>query len=158
MRKSTFVVFILAFLFIGGCDSNRVFEQHIDIEEGKWAKEDIKTFEIEINDPNKPYDIYYTIRNSVSYPYYNLYLEYTLLDAEGKEISSALQNMLLFDEKSGKPVGSGLGDIFDLQVQALNDFTFPSNGKYNFTIQQFMRNDTLNDILAVGVRVENNKP
>ncbi len=143
---------------MAGCDSKRIFEENIDIDSGKWAKNDIKQFEFEIKDASQPYDIYYNIRNSVSYPFYNLYLEYTLLDQEGKEISSALQNMLLFDEKSGKPRGSGLGDIFDLQVQALKDFKFPANGKFKITVQQFMRNDTLNDVLAVGVRVERNAP
>lgn len=158
MKKSKLIIFIWLLFHFASCDSNRVFEQNTDLIGGKWAKEDTKRFEFVITDAKQPYDIYYNIRNSVSYPFHNLYLRYRLLDHEGNEISSALQNMMLFDEKSGKPMGDGLGDVFDLQVQMLDDYSFPNTGKYAFTIQQYMRKDTLTEILAVGVRIESSEP
>lgn len=145
---------VISLLILGGCDSQRVFEQNIDIENRKWPKGDVKHFEFEITDAQQSYNIYYNIRNSVAYPFHNLFLTYSLKDATGNKLLSELQNMNIFDEKTGKPLGNGLGDIFDLQVLSVENYTFDQPGKYTFTIQQFMRRDTLPELLSIGIRVE----
>ncbi|MDN5205677.1 gliding motility lipoprotein GldH [Fulvivirgaceae bacterium BMA10] len=156
MKFSPTPILILIFcvLILNACDSSRVFEQNTDLENGYWPKNDVKAFDFEIKDETEAYNIYYNIRNSISYPYHNLYLTYSIEDSLGNNISQALQNMNLFDPKTGEPVGSGLGDIFDIQILALKDFKFKHPGKYTFRMQQFMRMDTLPDILAVGMRIE----
>ena len=131
-----------------------VFEQNIDIENRKWPKDDIKRFYFEITDTSQPYNIYYNIRSSVAFPFHNLYLTYSLEDTNGNKLLSELQNMNIFDEKTGRPLGNGLGDIFDLQVLSVENYSFDQPGKYTFTIQQFMRRDTLPEILAIGIRVK----
>lgn len=150
------IIFSLAISLFGlsACDNQRVFEQNIDIEKGKWAKGDIKHFEFEITEPQQSYNIYYNIRNTVSFPFHNLFLTYTLEDDKGNKLSSKLQNMNIFDEKTGEPLGNGLGDIFDIQVLSIENYSFDRPGKYVFKVQQFMRRDTLPDILSIGVRVE----
>ena len=72
----------------------------------------------------------------------------------GKALVSTLQNMDLFDPVSGKPLGEGLGDIFDHRILALSNQQFPGKGLYRFKVQQFMRQDSLPLILSVGLRVE----
>ncbi|MEO0331329.1 MAG: gliding motility lipoprotein GldH, partial [Bacteroidota bacterium] len=54
----------------------------------------------------------------------------------------------------GKPYGSGLGDIFSHQILALPGYQFDTAGMYQIRLQQYMRRDTLPEILSVGVRVE----
>ena len=154
--RLVFITLFRSVLFLCGCDSQRIFEQNTDIENRQWPKDDIKQFEFEITDTDQSYDIYYNIRNSVAFPFHNLFLTYSLQDAAGNELQSALQNMNLFDEKTGKPLGNGMGDIFDLQVLSVENYSFDHPGKYTFTIQQFMRRDTLNEILSIGIRVERN--
>ena len=146
--------FAISVLILCGCDSQRVFEQNINIENRKWPKDDIKHFEFEITDIAQPYNIYYNIRNSVAFPFHNLFLTYSLEDSTGNKLISELQNMSLFDEKTGEPLGQGLGDIFDLQVLSVESYTFDQTGKYTFSVQQFMRRDTLPEILSIGIRVE----
>jgi gliding motility-associated lipoprotein GldH len=62
--------------------------------------------------------------------------------------------MDLFDATSGKPLGDGLGDIFDHRILALSDYRFETAGTYRFKIEQYMRQDTLPMILSMGLRVE----
>ena len=71
------------------------------------------------------------------------------------EIKKEMINSFLFDEKTGKPQGtSGLGDIYDQQLLLLQNHKFNQAGKYTIQYEQFMRTDTLQGVLAIGVRVE----
>ena len=144
----------LCLFVLWGCeDQMRVYEQNRDFSEKFWLVDEIPEFEFEITETSRGYDLFYNIRNSISYPYHNLYVKYTLEDSLGNVVSSKLQNMDLFDPVTGKPYGDGLGDIFDHRMLALQDQKFEQAGTYSFKVQQFMRQDTLPMILSVGLRV-----
>jgi gliding motility-associated lipoprotein GldH len=137
------------------CDQTRVYEQNTNISNNQWAIDTIPAFTFDITDVSHPYNIYYNIRNSVSYPYYNLYVTYYLSDEKGKMLSSRLQELTLMDPKTGKPLGDGVGDIFDHQILSnIQNYTFPKAGKYTFKVKQYMRVDPLPEIMSVGIRVE----
>ncbi len=154
MKAGQLILIFILSSFLAACDNQRVFEQTIDNEHGKWAKDDGKLFEFHITDTALSYNIYYYVRASILYPYRNLYLNYKLSDNKNKVLSNKLQNMNLFDDKTGKPLGSGLGDINDLSVLSLENFHFPDTGKYTFEVKQYMRQDTLSEIFSIGLRVE----
>lgn len=71
-------------------------------------------------------------------------------------LSQSMEELLLFDKKSGKPAGSGLGDIFDhkFRIKALAKYRFAKPGVYTFSVEQNMRQDPLLGIMSVGVAVE----
>ncbi|WP_338873776.1 gliding motility lipoprotein GldH [Spirosoma sp. SC4-14] len=152
---------ILVVLGVGlllGCDSSAVYKEYTDIEDGKWYIKNAPSFTFEIEDASIPYNIYYNLRNSLSYGYYNLYLTRYLRDANGKEIESRLDELILMDPKTGKPTGDGLGDIFDHKFLMKRDYRFPKPGKYTMQIRQYMRQDPLLNILSVGITVEKANP
>ena len=135
-------------------DPLRVYEKNTDLPGNLWLADSIAEFEFEISDAEVKYNLYYNVRNSLSYPYHNLYVKHSLEDTLGNELASGLQNMDLFDPVTGKPLGEGLGDIFDHRILAISNQEFPYNGKFRFKMQQFMRQDSLPLILSVGLRVE----
>jgi gliding motility-associated lipoprotein GldH len=143
----------IAILF-WACDDSRVYERNVDIDSKTWHQDSIPNFTFIIDNVDQTYNFYYNFRNTRAYPYRNLYVRYSLEDSTGAVLSSDLHNMNLFDPVSGKPYGDGLGDIFDHQVLALKDVKFDSPGEYHFRIQQYMRMNTLPEILSVGLRVE----
>jgi gliding motility-associated lipoprotein GldH len=155
VSRITIVLFLLiSFFWLSACDENRVYEENQDFGQKVWLVDSVPAFEFEITDPQQPYNIYWNIRNTLNYPFHNLYLTYYLEDTLGRRIATDLHNMLLFDPKTGEPYGSGLGDIFSHQIMALPTYKFDSAGIYRIRLQQYMRTDTLKDILSVGVRVE----
>lgn len=142
-------------LFISvGCDSQRVFEGKKDYSDRYWVFNNPAEFEFEISDPDKSYNLLVNIRNTSKYEYQNIYLQYYLEDSTGRLISKELKNIQLFNPITGVPLGNGLGDLFDIEKPFLEDYTFEHSGKYKLRIDQFMRQDSLPEILSVGLRVE----
>ncbi|MDF9797373.1 gliding motility-associated lipoprotein GldH [Catalinimonas alkaloidigena] len=145
---------IVILLLFSACDSNRLFEENYNFANKQWNVDTVPSFRFEISNPDEEYNIYWNVRNTISYPYRNLYLTYYLEDTLGRTISTDLHNMLLFDPKTGKPYGSGSGDIFSHQIMAMPEYEFDSAGVYQIRLEQYMRTDTIKDLLSIGVRVE----
>lgn len=152
MRGSVWPLVVL--VFFSACDSSRVFEDNRNLEEHFWHKDSLVSFDFAIDNAGLPYNLYLNIRNASAYPFYNLYYQYTLSDSSENTLKSELAEIYLFDPKTGKPYGDGLGDLFDHQQPILENYRFPSPGTYTLTFQQFMRRDSLPYILSVGTRVE----
>lgn len=146
---------LLLTLTLWACnDPNVVYKENADIDSGKWFVKNTPTFRFQITDAAQPYDIYYTLRNNLTYPYYNLYLTRYLTDERGKELESRLDELILMDPKTGKPRGKGLGDLYDNKVLMKRAYRFPKPGTYAFRLKQYMRQDPLPDIVSVGISVE----
>ena len=135
------------------CDPNRVFEQNIDFPKYSWDVQQKPAFTFAIQDTAARYDVYFNVRFAPVYGFYNLYLKHTLTGPAGPAGAPLLHQMLLMDPKTGEPKGSGTGDIYDLQVLALPKQHFARSGNYTLTLEQYMRQDQLPGLMAVGVRV-----
>lgn len=141
-------------LTLVSCDKTRVFEENHDFDSKNWFIDSIQTYSFSISDVSKPYNVLINLRNSDSYPYYNLFLRYYLSDSLGKESKSQQLELLLMDAKTGKPQGKGLGDIYTHQFDLLKNYTFQKPGSYQIKLKQYMRQDPLPEINSVGIRVE----
>lgn len=147
------IFFLVVVLF--ACDSDRVYEQNVNLKARYWRVDEPMVFDFNIEDQSQPYNIYYNVRNSLEYPYARLFIQYTLSDSVGTEIDKKLNAQFLFDQKTGKPFGqSGIGDVFDHQFLIIEKHVFKQPGKYQLKIEQYNRQDTLRGILAVGFRIE----
>ncbi len=154
MRLYIKLVLLCVVAFSCNTDPNTVYKQHEDIEDGKWFLKNEPTFTYEIADTTQRYNVFYLVRNSQAYPYYNLYIKQFLLDDKQKPINETLNELILMDEKTGKPLGDGMGDLFDHKIVALKNFKFSRKGKYSIKIRQYMRQDPLPEILSMGISIE----
>lgn len=158
MHWRPFIFLLSGFIIFSGCSRNKIFDKISDLDGRAWPKSRPVIFQFNIRDTHPEYSLEYNIRNSVLYKYYNLYLSYTLEDTLGNVLDSALTSYDLFDAKTGKPLGDGLGDIFDHEFPVRDHYRFNNPGVYRFIIKQYMREDTLMEIMSVGliVRKSNN--
>lgn len=152
------VLAFLSMLFLSSCDSKRVFEANVELPKRNWYIDSIPSFRFKVEDASKAYNLLINVRNAESYPYYNLYLRYYLLDSTLKEIKAQQVELILMDPKTGKPTGDGLGDIYSHQYQLLGNFVFPKQGEYVVKLKQYMRQDPLPEINSVGIRLEDFSP
>lgn len=152
LLRSTMLLLILTGITF--CRPRSVFEGKVDFPGRVWASGEAVEFDFTIADPNAPYDLYYTIRNTNGYPYQNIYLQYYLMDSSGLLLRKELNNVLLFNAVTGVPLGNGIGDIFVLQKRFLEQYNFGRAGVYRLRIDHYMRPDTLPEVASVGIVVK----
>ncbi|MEO9474299.1 MAG: gliding motility lipoprotein GldH [Cyclobacteriaceae bacterium] len=147
------LIFVLGVCLIS-CDQQRLFEENHNVDAEFWYVDSLMVFNFEIDENATPYNIYSNFTHTSDYTYYNLYYRYSLRDSTDKEVNADLVNIHFFDPKTGAPLGSGLGDVFDHQQLILENYKFENPGAYSISFQQYMRTDSLPNIAAVGARVE----
>lgn len=157
-KKLQILIVAICMLGLGSCDSGSVYEENVDIQNKTWLASDSVQFSFRIDEPDKKYDIFYNVRNTITYPYQNLYFTYSLRDLQGDSLRAGLMNIILFDPKTGKPHGNGLGDIFSHQYKILPEYQFPDTGVYTLHLKQAMRIDSLQEILSTGISVKEAVP
>ncbi|RYU95821.1 gliding motility lipoprotein GldH [Emticicia agri] len=140
------------------CDSNAIYKSFIDFKDTNWYVKDVPAFTFEVKDETIPYDIYLLVRNASQYPYNNLYVTRYIYGPDNKLINKELKQIILFEPKTGKPLGKGLGDIWDSKVLSSRGYKFPKKGKYTIKLQQYMRQDPLPFIMSIGLSVEKPLP
>jgi len=69
------------------------------------------------------------------------------------EIVRTLQEMILFNPKTGEPIGRGFGQNRDQLRVGIEKLIFADTGTYTYQLRQFMRQDTLIGIQKVGIRI-----
>ena len=136
----------------GGCDSNRIFEENKEIENGIWNSKNKVRFEVTIQDTLQLHNFYINIRNAGAYPYSNLYLFLETVFPDKVYARDTIECILA--DNSGKWLGEGSGDIWDNQILFKKGVRFRKAGTYQFTIEQSMRVENLPLIMDVGMRIE----
>jgi len=152
--RSYLIVGLIVGSFLVSCDRNRVYEDFSDFDQKFWHQDSVVTFQFAIDNVEQPYMLKTLFRNGRAYPYHNMYYQYTLRNDKDSVLSKELKQIFLFDPKTGEPNGGGIGSTYDQSQVVVEKFTFPAAGMYSVAIQQYMRLDTLPDVLSVGWRVE----
>ena len=153
----SFYILLLSLIIFSSCDTNTILKDNYDIPDAKWFVKDNLTFTFDVTDIGATYNVFYNVRNNRNYLYHNLYLTHYLTNQNGKIIHQHLDEIILFDQVTGKPSGEGLGDIYDHKVLAFKDFKFLQKGKYKIKISQYMRQNPLLDVISAGFAIEKNK-
>jgi gliding motility-associated lipoprotein GldH len=155
MLKNHFLGLVFIFLAtLISCNGDRIFEENAKMKNRIWDVNQPAQFRFSIEDIHYPYDFYFNLRNSILYPYQNIYLNYSLSDTLGNVFKTDLVNIKLFDPKTGEPLGDGLGDIFDHQYKVIDHYRFNNPGVYQMRINHYMRPDSLPEIMSVGLRID----
>lgn len=151
-KTSPLSLLILISVLVLSCDQNRIFEQNINLPDNSWKRNNVLVFNVEITDTIHPHNIFLNIRNGGQYQFRNLYMFIKTVSPSGQWIRDTVE-CVLADEK-GDWHGSGLGDIYALQVPYKRNVRFPYEGMYSFEIEQGMRTEELKQVFDIGLRVE----
>ncbi|WP_159468623.1 gliding motility lipoprotein GldH [Dyadobacter sp. 3J3] len=141
-------------ILLTSCDKNVVYKAYEDIDDGQWFIKNTPSFKVEIKDSMQLYNVFYLVRNTLQYPYYNLYLTRKITGPDNTLMSTTLQEVFISNEITGKPFGKGLGDLFDHKIPFLTNYKFPRSGTYTFTLSQSMRQNPLPFVMGIGISVE----
>jgi gliding motility-associated lipoprotein GldH len=149
MPRILFVA-LLGMLF-AGCQPQHIFHAYQDLPGQVWPVGAPASFQFSIETPAE-YALSYHVRNTRDYPFYNLYVKYEILDAQGVLVRQQIHETNLMHPQTGVPLGNG-ESIYDHSIPAIKH-RFEQPGTYQFRISQYMRVDTLQGIQAIGFTVD----
>lgn len=140
------------FVWLVSCDHSRVFEAYQPLPEEGWHKDSVASFEVDIKDTVQNHNLYINVRNDINYLYSNLWI-FMQIEQPGEKITTDTFEVLLADQ-TGKWLGEGFGGKKNRQVLYNSNVYFPVSGNYKISIQQGMRDELLENISDIGIRIE----
>jgi gliding motility-associated lipoprotein GldH len=156
-RFSSTVILLAAFaLSAASCGTVDVFEKNVAIPKHQWEASFRPEIDFEISDTTALYNIYVVVRHTDAYRYNNLWMNvYTQVPGDSVK-SQRLDLKLATDDKGW--LGTGMDDIFEHRIQITRDpLPLTRKGVYKFRLENIMREEPLQHVMNVGIRVEKSK-
>jgi gliding motility-associated lipoprotein GldH len=156
-KNSQLLCLILALAFlISSCATADVFEKNVTIPGQQWEPSFKPEISFDISDTAALYNIFVVIRHTDAYRYNNIWLNvYT--QVPGDTLNKQRLDLRLATDDKGW-LGSGMDDIFEHRIQITKSpQQLAKKGKYTFRLENIMREEPLQHVLNVGIRVEKSK-
>lgn len=153
--KKNFPSLIIIFFLITACTKVDVFEKNVTIPNHEWSSTFKPEIAFEITDTLSAYNIFAVVRHSDAYRYKNIWLSvYT--HAPGDTINKQQLDLQLATDDKGW-LGSGMDDIYEHRILITGKPVALRAGTYRFRLENIMREDPLEHVFNVGIRVEKAK-
>jgi len=157
MRLKRSLLFLVpCTLFLAHCTTIDLYEKNIAIPHHAWKSSFKPTFTFTIKDTTSAYQLFLVFRHTEKYNYTNLYINlYSQPPGSAKPVPIKFDLPLVNAEKGW--LATGMDDIYEhriLLTPAHQDFYFKRSGDYTFSVEQIMREDSLQNVLDVGLRIE----
>jgi gliding motility-associated lipoprotein GldH len=141
---------VVCFLIITSCKQIDLHEQNISIPKNNWQSSDISKSTFEITDTAGIYNVYIVIRHTDAYEYSNIWLNVGL-QKEGENMKYQKLNLNLANDLKGWE-GIGMNDIWEVRKPIAR--VALKKGTYVTSVGHIMRQNPLQNIMNIGVRVE----
>jgi gliding motility-associated lipoprotein GldH len=154
MGGNWLTLFFTIFLF--SCKRIELYEKTAFIPHHQWAGTFKPSFTFNIQDTSAAYQVYFTIRHTDRYNFNNIYVNLSIQQPGADTAQSVRYDLPLGNNENGW-LGSGMDDIYEHRVPLTpsgQSFYFRKAGNYTFTVQQIMREDPLEQVMNVGIRLE----
>ncbi len=150
MRNLIFVT-ILSLLFIGCNSDDVVFTELYEIPNGQWPYSDVYAYTFEVTDTSEMYRLLLYLDFSTDYNWENLYTRISTTYPG----DSARTNIVSLELASS--TGSWYGDCnsrhCELNIPLQENVKFPMPGEYRIAFEQYMRQEVVEGIEAIGLKV-----
>lgn len=136
--------FFVSILFFTSCGPDFVINEEREILTASWRYEDLKSFDVSIDDISLSYNLHLLVTHSTDYDYENVYMKiHTHFPTKEKREE---QITIRLSDKRGNWEGKCNASICKVKVFLLEGFKFPEVGDYQFSFEQFTRINELKGI------------
>jgi len=154
------IYFFISILFLmNSCSNNTIYSKFKSIENSKWNKDSIISFNIDIKDTLSNNSIFINLRNNKDYEFNNIFLIVGIDYPNNTKIIDTLEYKMTDDR--GVFLGTGFTDVKENKLEFKENINFSIAGVYKFNVQQAMRKngieegvEYLNGIIDVGIQIE----
>lgn len=154
--KKVVFLFTTCFILLTACTHINLYEKVVSIPGQAWQSSFKPSFTFDITDTTAPYQLFLIVRHNNKYNYNNLWVNVYRKKPDGQVSKVPFELQLATNEKGW--LAEGMDDIYEHRVPltppANDSFYFNKAGTYTFTVEQIMREDPLENMLNVGLRVE----
>lgn len=155
MKNSLAYVLFVSLLLVS-CGSIDVFEKNTAFKNHSWKSSEPSKIAFTITDTASLYNIFLVFRHTDAYGYNNIWVKITRKGPD-TTYSQQLDVSLASNDKGW--FGTGMGDIWEHRILlTAQPVSFPKSGQYEFVTEHIMRQDPLEYVMNVGMRVEKVKP
>ncbi|TJZ62252.1 gliding motility lipoprotein GldH [Sphingobacterium olei] len=136
---------------LSSCVDGAYYESNATIPNQSWSYDNIQKFKVNIDDTTARYDLFISLRHGADYDFSNIFV---LLHEKGKGLKdTAYRKEVTLAQLDGRWLSNSAGGVYEKQYLAKENFTFPDTGKYEFAVEQNMRENPLKDIINVGIKL-----
>jgi gliding motility-associated lipoprotein GldH len=138
------------------CTTIDLYEKTVAIPGHSWKSSFKPSFTFTIKDTASAYQLFLIIRHNDKYNYNNIYINMQTKQPGQDSIQQARYDLLLATNENGW-LAYGMDDIYEHRISLTatdKPSYFKKSGNYTFTVEQVMREDPLNNVLNVGLRIE----
>ncbi len=155
-RKTVHLVFVVAtmVLFMTSCGSKAVFDQSLAVDQQGWSSRKMAHFEVPIKDTLSTYSFFLNVRHLEDYRYSNLYIFLHTRFPNGTATHDTIECVLA--KPDGEWLGKSSGTLRENKILLNGALRFPVAGTYRFDIEQAMRQQELEGIHDIGLRIVKN--
>jgi len=155
MRFFLMLPLVVALFSIFSCTSIDLYERTVPIPQHAWNSQFKPQFKFNITDTTVPYQVYIIIRHNDRYNFNNIWLNlYT--QAPNADVQKVQYELPLASKEKGW-LGSAMDDIYEHRIAITpqnQKLYFQHAGEYVFTLEHIMREDPLQHVMDVGLRLE----
>jgi gliding motility-associated lipoprotein GldH len=151
MLKTCFLFFALFVLFLVSCTTVDIYEKNVTIPGFKWKNSFQPEFSFTIKDTTVPYRVLLVLRHNEKYNYNNIWINFYSSPPGDTMRKVPFELQLATNDKGW--LGTGMDDIYEHRIKLVESERFKA-GTYHFKIEQIMREDPLENVMNVGLRVE----
>lgn len=147
-------LFLLVFFMLTFSCSPANEQVKVEAIGGLWDAKFPIILEFDIKNTQQPKNIIFVLRNNNDYPFANIrfFASITQLNQSKPLVQDTLNYIIA--QPDGKWIGTGFGSTKEIQLEYKSNYTFPAPGKYLIKIKHAMRENVLNGIEDVGVKIE----
>ncbi len=150
--KNVIICALAIFAFLtSACNSGYEYNTYVVLSEKGWGADSLAVFRPEIPDAEKPYDVWFLIRNENDYPYANLWLFIEAVAPSGASHTDTLECYLA--NPDGTWVGGGWGSLYSARYPYRLHTRFAQDGVYTFRVSHGMRADVIEGINSIGMQI-----
>jgi len=150
MKKTIFLLAMIPVMF-ASCSKNKIYEQYTKLDDYKWKRDNLVTFNVNVTDVNSHYDVTLALRHTTYYAFANIKVNVTITYPGGDLRTNDFN--IFVRNPDGSFEGDGAGDLWDITYPVFTDITFPDPGNYRFDVQNVMPIVELPDVMDVGLIV-----
>ncbi len=151
-RKIYWLLAVGLWLTAFSCTTVDLYEKTASIPGHSWKNSFRPSFHFTIKDTASPYQLYFVIRHNDKYRFNNIYVNLDI-QLPGSDTTRKLRQDLELATNEKGWLASGMDDIYEHRIK-LGGEEMLRPGEYHFTLEQIMREDPLDNVLNVGIRVE----